>query len=668
MITTICKLSYSSRTVPPIVQAVQGDTGRTVRFDVTDFTIPAGAEATYFIEKPSGEAVYNAATISGNSILCELTAQSLAEPGENKMQVRVILDDEIVTSFKVCLLVSTFWGIDAIESSTEMNIFDKAVEQATEDFQEQAEQIVEEVIESIPADYTALTEEVDELNERLDDVKEEIDNVETALPKNYITISLYDSLTFIDGHYVDLSGNIYEHNDMKYAVATSVSVGDVIRFKGRKLGSAYCILLVTSDTSISDKFTVLDAVTDGYSGTDYIESEYTVSQNGYIIYQTRMSSANNYLIKNSVNYYVADSRLLNETTDTLNYVKEQIPSKRIFTDITDDLSFTEHHYVDQNGNIYEYTDVQYAVAGAVSKDDVFEYDGRKVGSAYCILLVTSEDPVNNKYTVLDAVNSGYSETDYIKGTYIVPQNGYLIFQTRITYTKCYLRSSQLYYMFGSSPLNGVKWVTIGDSLNAFDSLITNNWIKLMITETNANNTNLAISGTGFYRGLNTNTNYINRISAIPADTQLITIAGSFNDLSSSPLPEIEVGTATDTGTTTLAGYMNAFFDELLSNFPNASIGVYMTAPWQNYHYGVTRSDDYVNVLKEICLRRCIPFFDNAYYGNALKPWNTANRTEYYTKTDGTVDGVHPNDKGHVFIYQMLKPFIETLSPKSPFDV
>lgn len=167
MITTVCKLSYSSRTVPPIVQAVQGDTGRTVRFDVTDFTIPAGAEATYFIEKPSGEAVYNAATISGNSILCELTAQSLAEPGENKMQVRVILNDEIVTSFKVCLLVSTFWGIDAIESSTEMNIFDKAVEQATEDFQTNAEQIVEEVIESIPADYTALTEEVDELNERL---------------------------------------------------------------------------------------------------------------------------------------------------------------------------------------------------------------------------------------------------------------------------------------------------------------------------------------------------------------------------------------------------------------------------------------------------------------------------------------------------------------------
>jgi hypothetical protein len=166
MITTVCKLSYSSRTVPPIVQAVQGDTGRTVRFDVTDFTIPAGAEATYFIEKPSGEAVYNAATISGNSILCELTAQSLAEPGENKMQVRVILDDEIVTSFKVCLLVSTFWGIDAIESGTEMNIFDQAVEQATEQFQENAEQIVEEVIEYIPADYTELTEEVTQLNER----------------------------------------------------------------------------------------------------------------------------------------------------------------------------------------------------------------------------------------------------------------------------------------------------------------------------------------------------------------------------------------------------------------------------------------------------------------------------------------------------------------------
>lgn len=167
MITTVCKISYGSQTVPPIVPAVQGDTGRAISFEIADFTPPAGATATYFILKPSGEAIYNSATITDNSILCELTAQSLAEAGENRMQVRVLHGEDIVTSFEVILMVRTFLGDDAMESGTEMNIFDQAVAQATEQFQENAEQIVAEVIESIPEDYTELTEEVGQLNERL---------------------------------------------------------------------------------------------------------------------------------------------------------------------------------------------------------------------------------------------------------------------------------------------------------------------------------------------------------------------------------------------------------------------------------------------------------------------------------------------------------------------
>lgn len=181
MITTVCKISYGSQTVPPIVPAVQGDTGRAISFEIADFTPPAGATATYFILKPSGEAIYNSATITDNSILCELTAQSLAEAGENRMQVRVLQGEDIVTSFEVILMVRTFLGDDAMESGTEMNIFDQAVEQATEQFQENAEQIVEEVIESIPSDYTALTEEVDELNERIDNFDAPVTVYDTSL-------------------------------------------------------------------------------------------------------------------------------------------------------------------------------------------------------------------------------------------------------------------------------------------------------------------------------------------------------------------------------------------------------------------------------------------------------------------------------------------------------
>ena len=136
MLTTAAKLSYERQTVPPIISAVQGDTGRNILFTITDYTIPEGASATFYIQKPSGMAVYNEATITGNTVLCELTAQCLAEAGENSGQVRIFLDDEVITSFEFILLVKPFRGAEAIESSTEMNIFDQAVEGAKEAIRE----------------------------------------------------------------------------------------------------------------------------------------------------------------------------------------------------------------------------------------------------------------------------------------------------------------------------------------------------------------------------------------------------------------------------------------------------------------------------------------------------------------------------------------------------
>lgn len=132
MITTKAKINFTNLAVPPIIPAVQGDTGRVIQFELSDFTIPSGATATYYVQKPSGEAVYNNATISGNNVLVELTAQSIIEIGENYGQVRILKDEDVVTSFDFILLVKTFRGIEAVQSETEMNIFDKAVQQAQE--------------------------------------------------------------------------------------------------------------------------------------------------------------------------------------------------------------------------------------------------------------------------------------------------------------------------------------------------------------------------------------------------------------------------------------------------------------------------------------------------------------------------------------------------------
>lgn len=243
MITTVCKISYGSQTVPPIVSAVQGDTGRAISFEIADFTPPAGATATYFILKPSGEAIYNSATITDNSILCELTAQSLAEAGENRMQVRVLQGENIVTSFEVILMVRTFLGDDAMESGTEMNIFDQAVAAATDQFQDNAEQIVEEVIESIPADYTALTEEVDELNER-------IDNIEPGLSEDakQALLACFENVRWVgnDGlqYYDALESALYPQTGL-VSISAVFAPGETIIYTDTPLDSLKAFLTVT---------------------------------------------------------------------------------------------------------------------------------------------------------------------------------------------------------------------------------------------------------------------------------------------------------------------------------------------------------------------------------------------------------------------------------------
>ena len=158
MVTSKAVIHIESQATPPIIPVVQGDTGRSILFTIADFTIPTGATATYYIQKPSGNAVYNNAVIEGNTITANLTAQSIAEIGDNYGQVRIAKDGEVVTSFDFILLVKEFRGIDATESITEMNIFDKAVQQAEAEINTAKDSAIEEIAasaENIAEEFSA---------------------------------------------------------------------------------------------------------------------------------------------------------------------------------------------------------------------------------------------------------------------------------------------------------------------------------------------------------------------------------------------------------------------------------------------------------------------------------------------------------------------------------
>lgn len=129
MITSNGKIYFKEQTVTPVIEAVQGDSGRNLSLEAADYLIPAGAALTYYVQKPSGEAVYNnASRIDDKTIAVPLTAQSLAEVGACIAQVRVGYDEEIITSQPFILCVRPFEGEGAVESTTEMNIFDQEVE------------------------------------------------------------------------------------------------------------------------------------------------------------------------------------------------------------------------------------------------------------------------------------------------------------------------------------------------------------------------------------------------------------------------------------------------------------------------------------------------------------------------------------------------------------
>lgn len=132
-------LRYGAQQIPAIVQAVQGDTGRDVIFELADYEIPTGATANYYIDKPDGNAVYNSAeVISSTEILAHLTEQALAEPGRNNGQVRILSDGDVITSFDFVLEVEVFRGILRLQSETEVNIFDQAIEDAVNTATEEA--------------------------------------------------------------------------------------------------------------------------------------------------------------------------------------------------------------------------------------------------------------------------------------------------------------------------------------------------------------------------------------------------------------------------------------------------------------------------------------------------------------------------------------------------
>lgn len=200
-------------------------------------------------------------------------------------------------------------------------------------------------------------------------------------------------------------------------------------------------------------------------------------------------------------------------------------------------------------------------------------------------------------------------------------------------------------------LEGKKITFIGDSITEENETATYNYVKLLATYDKITAQNLGRSGVGYCRYHENNANFISKIASIDDDTDLIIVAGSFNDLGSSE----PLGTPTDTGSDTICGYINAFYDALFEAFPGKLVIACTMNYWVAYPNNYSRFTNYVDALETICRHRAIPFIDIGKYCN-IRAWDEDNAEAFCP------DGTHPNNAGHKRIYTIIKDFMSGILP------
>ena len=117
---------------PPVkIHYVQYSNEIPIIFSIEEYTIPSGAEARFYLKKPSGLEIYNSCEIDGQNIILKPTAQTFAEHGKQAGQIQVVIGDDILVSFILEFAIERNLISDsAIESSNEFGILDELIKEA----------------------------------------------------------------------------------------------------------------------------------------------------------------------------------------------------------------------------------------------------------------------------------------------------------------------------------------------------------------------------------------------------------------------------------------------------------------------------------------------------------------------------------------------------------
>ena len=153
--------------------------------------------------------------------------------------------------------------------------------------------------------------------------------------------------------------------------------------------------------------------------------------------------------------------------------------------------------------------------------------------------------------------------------------------------------------------------------------------------------------------------FCSRVSEMAPDADIVVVFGGTNDYGHGDAP---FGTASDRSPDTFCGACNVLYSSLIAKYPRARIAVitplHRTGEDNIYGDGSKTApcpplEAYVDAICRIAANHGLPVLD-LYCAGILNP----NEPPVYA---GLVqDGLHPNDKGHVILADIIGAFLSSL--------
>lgn len=172
--------------------------------------------------------------------------------------------------------------------------------------------------------------------------------------------------------------------------------------------------------------------------------------------------------------------------------------------------------------------------------------------------------------------------------------------------------------------------------------------------------NYGISGTRFAKQKNPTVNnpkfdrdFCSRFSTMDDDAELVVVFGGTNDFGHGDAP---IGEMSDRTSDTFYGACHYLMSGLINKYPESRI-VFMTplhrASEGNLNVNGVNLEYYVNIIKEVAAYYSLPVLD-LWSVSGIQPCVPIIKEKYCP------DGLHPNDKGHEKIAEVVGSFLSNL--------